>query len=406
MISPVTYRFHCNVLAAIGLMLAASGLLAQPTGGGELTLPTGAPFRFFAIGDQGQVGEIQRTCAARAVELQAKLRETSTPASLLLFLGDNFYPNGLNRPPAIQRWLIDQIMTPYQPLLTELGRERVHAISGNHDFYCTAINQIPLGICRGGNLVEQDLPSWTYTLYWPRIIRNAISAGSADSVDIIAFDSSVLLAVGPMRCRMIFDSLEATIRKSGEAPSVKWRLLAAHHSPYYIGEHGGWRRWIASENRIGYIGNCVSDGDDPFRYIYQAFSNQDNCSPDYRAYIDSLKTRVERAGVKIQAMLAGHDHSLQLMYYPDRGAINFPKVFIVSGAASKRATVKSPNPPQEFSHPINTPEEKGQSVPGFALCSFENDEMILSYYDNTSIDPLDMGGGRTRFVVTRSGELR
>jgi hypothetical protein len=186
---------------------------------------------------------------------------------------------------------------------------------------------------------------------------------------------------------------------------VKWRLMAAHHSPYAIGEHGGWRRWIPELQKIGYIGNCVSDGDDPFRYIYQAFSNQDNCSPDYHRYVDSLMSRIDRSGAKIQAFMAGHDHSLQMMYYPDRNSELCPKVFIISGAGSKRSTVKSPAPPNEYSHPVNTPHDRGLSVPGFILGSIENDRLVINFYDNVSGEPLDMGGGKTRFEIDRSGAL-
>ena len=208
------------------LLLLALPLSAQPS-----DRPVAVPFRFIAVGDAGEPGEIHRSTAARVVALHNELRERRTPSSLLIFLGDNFYPNGLNRPETVKRWLIREILTPYQPVLADLGPSRVHAVSGNHDYYCTTINRIPWGICRGGNEAELEIAEWTYHLYWPQIIRNAVETGSRDSVDIITFDSSLLLAVGPERCRVILDSLERLLKISAANASVKWRLMAAHHSP-------------------------------------------------------------------------------------------------------------------------------------------------------------------------------
>lgn len=400
MISPATLAGLLVPLLQLCLPIFAAPVAAQP-----LEAASSVPFRFIAVGDAGDPGEIHRSVAARIVALHNELRDRRRPSSLLLFLGDNFYPVGLNRPLPVQRWLVDEILTPYRPVMAELGRSRVHAVTGNHDYYCTTINLIPRGICRGGNEAEAEIPDWTYHLYWPQIIRNAVESGSRDSVDIITFDSSLLLAVGPQRCRVILDSMERILKSSAAAPSVKWRLLAAHHSPYSIGEHGGWRRWMSEVSRIGYIGNCIADGDDPFRYVYQAFSNQDNCSPDYQAYVDTLIAVVDRSGAKIHAMMAGHDHSLQLMYYPERNSELMPKVFVISGAGSKRSTVKPAAPPREFTHPINTRSDRGLSIPGFVLGSFENDRLVFTFYDNANAGPLDMGNGRSRFEIDRSGAL-
>jgi hypothetical protein len=104
-------------------------------------------------------------------------------------------------------------------------------------------------------------------------------------------------------------------------------------------------------------------------------------------------------------MLAGHDHSLQLMNYPDSACAICPHIFVISGAGSKRERVKSPSPPREFSHPINTPEERGRSAGGFALCRFEHGELNIVFIDAADGRPLDMGGGRKEFRISESGEL-
>ena len=56
------------------------------------------PLTFFAIGDAGQAGPVLDGCARGMTQWSNTLRQQGTPVGLLLFLGDNFYPIGLNQP--------------------------------------------------------------------------------------------------------------------------------------------------------------------------------------------------------------------------------------------------------------------------------------------------------------------
>jgi hypothetical protein len=107
----------------------------------------------------------------------------------------------------------------------------------------------------------------------------------------------------------------------------------------------------------------------------------------------------------VQALIAGHDHSLQLLYYPDRNCANCPKTFIISGAGSKRQRVKSPTPPFEFTHPLNTPEERGNSAGGFVLCRFVDGTLSVQFIEEGTGTPLDMGNGEQTFRIDTSGTL-
>jgi hypothetical protein len=383
------------LLPIVLLLITVDAARAQP----------GSGLAFIAVGDAGAPGPVMTSTAASVNTAAERLAAGGSPTDLLIFLGDNFYPHGLNAAGDGWKALREEVIGPYRNLMARLGRENVRAVAGNHDYYCRAVNAIPYGFCVTGNEREREMPEWTFDYYRPRTIRRALVDGGADSVEFIFFDSSYLLTRPTIFWRRPLDSLEEILRRSAVAPGVRWRLFVAHHSPRTIGEHAGWRAWLPALNRVGYLGNCVSEGQDPFRYVYEFFSTQDNCSERYRRYNDTLYAIIDRAGARIQALIAGHEHSLQLMHYPTYGCEECPKVFVVSGAGSKRDRVKSPAPPHEFSHPLNDPAERGRSAAGFVTGVFEAGRLKLQFIDGSDASALDMGGGKSTFIVDESGSL-
>lgn len=366
---------------------------------------TGTPFSFLAIGDAGAEGEELLGCARQMLEVAKRYERERRPVGMLLFLGDNFYPNGLNhRSQEIRRELIETVIGPHRELMGKLGRANVHAIPGNHDYYCATINHIPYGSCDLGNRYEAEIREWTYHPHYPALLRRAVAEGSRDSADFILFDSALLLTQNTSNWRPVLDSLERMLRRSAGSIGVVWRLIMAHHSPYSIGEHGGYRIWLSDLERVGYLGNCIDDMQDPFKYVEEILSHQDNCTPRYQAYNDSLMKVIERSGAPIQLLMAGHDHSLQLLNYRGRDCANCPSIYVVNGAGSKRSRVKSSSPPYEFTHPFNTSKEKGRSAAGFTICSFEGDRLSITFIDSERGEALEMGG-YTKFLIDRSGKL-
>ncbi len=364
------------------------------------------PFTFIAIGDGGDPGAVLNGNAKHMLENAEAAERNGRPVSLLVFLGDNFYPNGLNLPEErMRRELIDAVLGPHRPLMARLGKENVYSIPGNHEYYCSTINNIPYGSCHMGNVYAAEIPEWTYRMHYPATIRRAVAKGSADSVEIIFFDSALLLTQNIQRWRPVLDSMERTLRISAQAPGVRWRIIATHHSPYSVGEHGGYRVWLSGQQKVGYVGNCYEDLQDPFKYVEQLISHQDNCTPRYSAYSDSLAAVVERSGAKVQLLMAGHDHSLQMLYLPGISCTNCPKVYMVNGAGSKRARVKSPEPPHVFSHPVNNATERGKSLGGFTLCSFDGDALTVRFINSADGKAVDMGGGATTFVIDQAGRM-
>lgn len=367
--------------------------------------PRDRPFNMIVIGDAGEAGADLDGNARGMAQLARDADHRGEPVGLLLFLGDNFYPNGLNHEsPAKRAGLIRAVLGPHAELMRRLGPTNVQAIPGNHDYYCRTLMKIPYGTCDAGNRYEQAIAEWQYHPHYPALVRYATYNGSPDSVDVLMFDSALLLTQERSRWRPVLDSLERMLRASAAAPGVRWRLLAAHHSPYSVGEHGGYRLWLRDEHRVGYIGNCYEEKQDPTKYVEELISDQDNCTRQYRAYADTLMRLVERSGAKVQAMLAGHDHSLQILNYPERNGANCPKVFLITGAGSKRARVKSPNPPREYTHPFNDDRRKGLSAAGFTHIAFRDGAMVIQYYDSGTGKALDMGGAQT-FVVDVDGKM-
>lgn len=387
-------RFQISVLlCALPLLLLL----------GVSTLPAqNRPFTFIAIGDGGEKGEVLTGNARYMLEAAEQGARNGRPVNALLFLGDNFYPTGLNTPTDEARQeLIEEILGPHRPLMRMLGRENVYSIPGNHEYYCATLNRIPYGSCNMGNLHAAALPEWTYMMHYPVLVRRPIAERSADSVDLIFFDSGLLLAQETDRWRPVLDSLERLLRRSASARGVTWRIFATHHSPYSVGEHGGYRVWLPGEERVGYVGNCFEDQQDPLKYVEQLLSHQDNCTPRYQAYSDSLLAIMGRSGAKIQLLMAGHDHSLQLLYLPGTDCASCPKTFMVNGAGSKRARVKFPEPPNVFTHPVIA--DKGKSLGGFTYCAFEGNSLTLKFINSADGQPIDMGGGVTTFVIDQAG---
>lgn len=321
----------------------------------------------------------------------------------LFFLGDNFYPNGLNQDEDVRTELITQVLGPHRPLMERLGSEHVLAIAGNHDYYCSMLGPLPYGSCLAGNGREAEIPYWSYHFAWPASVRYPVAPGSADSVELLIFDSALPLTREYEDMGPYLDSLERLFRASVNRPGVTWRLFFAHHSPYSVGEHAGYRIWDGTLLSVGYRGNCIEEGDDPFKYAERlADYHEDICAPLYTAYKDSLFAVIERTGIVIQAAFAGHDHSLQLLYNRDRGKP--PYVYVVSGAGSKTGKVRSPLPGSIYTHPLNTPEHKGESAYGFAVCRVSEDRLRIHFVNGETGEILEMGGA-TEFVVDRSGSL-
>ncbi len=368
-----------------------------------------------AIGDAGDRGSILRGNARYINDMHNGSHDAGKPDAMI-FLGDNFYPIGLNIPVDDVRSTVKAVLGPFRPAFEGLGRSNVHAVAGNHDYYSRnvidksllfgLVNIIagPIGISDRGNERAKAIEWWTYYYNMPASVVYPIRPGSPDSVQFILFDSALPLRTDPSTWTPALDSLRRMVSSSAENPRIVWRVLAQHHPWYSVGEHGGYSVWDDVERKVAYLPNCDKDSN-VVNWFMNTVDPEDICADKYQALIDSLRSVLHSTGAKVQFTLTGHDHSLQLLSYPDddHACGVCPRVHIVSGAGAKTSRVKFPSPPNEFT--ASRPEKKGESHGGFAQLIFDTHQVHVRFYDASSGDRIDMGGGKKEFIISQSGTL-
>lgn len=365
-------------------------------------------FTLFVIGDAGKPGAILNE-NAKALELEGeRLKSEGNPVNAITFVGDNFYPVGLNHDKEVRHDLVNDVLGPVAFFLRGLGRKNVHAIPGNHDYYCDMFGPAPYGVCQSGNLYEMMIPVWTYYLT-PQSVRYPVKRGSKDSIELIMLNSAYFMMYSREQWHYQTDSLRSLLKRSAANKSVKWRVAFTHHPPYTFGSHGGYRIWDAERRRIRYMGNCIDDRKDPIKYVQMfAGSYEDNCAPRYQYYNDTLLNTISESGAQVHLLASGHDHNLQLLAQ-NGGKVGAPKIFVVTGAGSKVSEVRTSfhdvrRGLQYFAHPINTPEARGTSIYGFLGLQIEEDMMKLWFVNGETKQRANMGGKQT-FWINRKGYL-
>jgi hypothetical protein len=181
-----------------------------------------------ALGDAGEDGSTLRTTAQLVNDMYTGRHSGGKP-DVLLFLGDNFYPIGLNIPKDDVESLVRKVLSPFRPTLEGLGRSRVHALAGNHDYYArNVIDQSvlfglinvtagPIGLSDRGNRRSRELSWWTYTAGMPAEATYPVRPDSPDSVQFIFYDSALPLRTEPAAWRPALDSLRRLLALSAEA---------------------------------------------------------------------------------------------------------------------------------------------------------------------------------------------
>jgi len=390
-----------------------SGARPSPRGDERVSAPS---LTILAIGDAGETGSALRGNAGIMTDMFTG-RHDGGKFQALLFLGDNFYNTGLNVPAPEVEGKVKSILGPFKDVFDGLGRVNVHAIPGNHDYYrrnaleasilfgLVSVAEAPVGISSRGNEREAAIEWWSYHYSLPAQVTLPIGGESRDSVQFIFFDSALPLRTDPKSWRPALDSLSRLLAASRERRGIVWRIFAAHHPFSSVGEHGGYSVWDDELNRVDYLPNCDRDSN-AVAWIKNWLDPQDLCTERYKQYLDSVGTILRAGGVRIQAALSGHEHSLQLLYRPDRTGDDLsPAVQIISGAGSKPARVKFPAPPFEFTSAQSAPDKEGVSLPGFVQLSFRDNRMRIVFFNAKTGDPIDMGGGREEFWVDPEGRL-
>ena len=375
------------------------------------------PLTVLAIGDAGETGSDLRACGAYATDMYTG-RHDGGVFDAMIFLGDNFYNIGLNGPASDVESKVDDVLGKFKEPLHGLGRSNIHAIPGNHDYYAwnlvqgsflfglITVDEVPMGLSDKGNEREAALDQWTYHHGMPAEAIYPVAQGSSDSAQFIFVDSAIPLRTPPERWHPALDSLRKLLVISGERHGILWRILCMHHPFYSVGEHGGYSVWNDETNTVDHVSHCDKDSN-AYAWFLNSLDPEDLCADKYQAYLDSVKTMIHVAGVRLQLTLSGHDHSLQLLNYPDldTGVPEFPAVHVVSGAGSHPTRVKFPSPPSEYTSAQTDPKKEGESFPGFVQLQFQSDKLRIKFFNAKSGDWLDMGGSGKEFWVDRNGTL-
>jgi len=404
-------------MVMLSFLFCCCAACGQPkTPGGE---NKSGDFSLIAIGDAGEKNEILTNNAATMTEM---FRQNRFEA--LLFLGDNFYLTGLNVEPDkdFRQEVpnkINEVLGPVREVLRGLGRQNIHAVAGNHDYYkhlvvdrsfifgLFSIEALPVGITNKGNQRADTIASWTYHYGLPQQAFFQTAPQTKDSLQIIFFDSAILLRTQPHTWRPYLAQFYNLLVSTKNRSKIKWRMLAMHHPLYSVSEHGGYGEWDSETRTVSYVNRCDPDSD-AVSYFYNTVDPEDLCTPRYRAYHDSVLATIQRAGVRVQMALSGHDHALQFLYYPqvNLDCENCPKIYVVSGAGAKENRVKSPSPWRgEFTCPDNTPPRQGKSQSGFVRLDFQAGNLRARFFSGKTKREIDMGGGRKEFLIKPDGML-
>jgi len=396
-------------IVLVSAFLAAMPRCAAQSSGGGLSV--------IALGDAGESNGVLRGNAFYLTEMMMGRHDAGKP-DLLLFLGDNFIPIGLNGAKNDIDGDVKARLGPFKEVLEALSRDRVHAIPGEHDYYARyAVENTgffglfhstegPTGISDKGARRETEIPSWTFHHRLPEELTLPIAEGAADSVQFIFFDSALPLRTATATWHPALEGLKGVLERSEVRTGVLWRVLCVHHPLRSVGVHGGYSVWDDEAQAVEYLTECDKDTN-AAGFVRNWLDPEDLCTEKYRQYIDSVTAIIKLVGVKIHIVLGAHDRSLQLLYAPEVGVgcDACPRIQLISGAASLPTRVKLPAPPREFTSANSAPEKQGVSTPGFAQLQFDREHVRIVFISGRTGDPVDMGDGQTTFWVNRNGDL-
>jgi len=398
-----------TLLTLLSVVLCCWDLLqAQSPPGGLVVI---------GIGDAGEDNSTLRATGFYVSDMYTGRHDAGKP-DVLLFLGDNFIPLGLNGPGVDADGTARSLFRKFDDVFATMPQQQVHAIPGEHDYYSRfgqvqstffglfTSGEFPTGISNRGVIREHLRREWTFhsgmasEMVWP------VRPGGGDSAQFIFFDSALLLRTDPSQWHPALESLRRILIGSRDRQGITWRILCAHHPWYSLGEHGGYSVWNDDDSTVEYLPNCDRDSNSA-GYVRNWLDPEDLCADRYIRYVDSIRSAIRSGSVKVHLILSAHDRSLQLLYEPerDRECDLCPEIQIVSGAASRTTRVRQPSPPYEFTSASGHPEDEGISLPGFVQLLFGPDRIRVIFYNSRNGDRIDMGAGRRVFWVDRSGKL-
>jgi hypothetical protein len=365
------------------------------------------PLTIVALGNAGERGAVLR---GNGSVLQAMLTGDNDGGkpTVLLFLGDDFGPLGLNGAASGVEGEVRSTLGFFRPVLDALGRNNVHGIPGETEYYSheavetTALFGLikmstwPVGLSDRGVRRATHLSDWRYHAGLPASAVYPADDGTRDSVQLIFVDTGIMLRSKPESWGPALDSLRRIVADTKRRPAIAWHVLVTHHPFVSYGEHGGYTEWNDEDSTVEYLSGCDKDTN-AYRFVRNWIDPEDLCTVRYQCCRDSLEQILASAGVTVQLHIAAHDESLQLI---DRnGTPGVPHIQVISGCGSAARLARI----APFT--AAKKENQGRSLTGFAQIRWQSGVAMVTFFNQHNGDRIDMGGGVTTFRVDRSGRL-
>ena len=314
-------------------------------------------YSIMAVGDTGRTHRFARLLGGQVAVSEAMMAEArESPVDALIFLGDNFYWNGLDQETLVPR-VRENLVAPYCYFLRldgprsdevedacrvpEKSRRPVpiFAVLGNHDLILPGSPELER------EAVPLFVPDWQMSSGLTRVVE------LGQGISLILFESEIAID----DARQVRRALKKAIRKT-KGP---WRILAAHR-PISTNDDG--------EKKLG----------------------------GYPGYV---RKAIEQSGVPVQLILAGHHHSLQVFETTDP----VPALHIGAGSGSKAT------PPLAKDHPDVRFSRMSLGFARIDLIGTEDNERLSVTLTETNRYPilsiLDPPRRVARFEVDREGRV-
>lgn len=284
----------------------------------------------------GDIGEPHAASDALARRIAARLARS--PHAPVIVLGDVFYSFGLLGTcdgdasrrhcanPGTPEAQLESVLGPFRRALA--GHPLV-AIAGNHDHYGD-----PESTANACRLIPQAAPDWSYLSRGCGLDETPVGRIDAGALQLLAVDSEVMLRDADYRAATLAALRDEIARVRRERPDA-WLALASHHPLETFGSHGGAGAMGLAKDLYPLSKTLLLPLSWPISHLVFGFVGpQDVWNFGNRA----LRRDVYRAlaAAPVDLLVAGHDHSQQLVAIEHPGA----PLQVISGNGARRSQVQ------------------------------------------------------------------
>jgi len=274
----------------------ATLLIAAAVGAAGFAEPRS--FSFLAVGDAGAPTHERRHYRVQlAVGAAMASNDRAKDVHALVLLGDNFYPDGLHAAELAPR-VRDNLVRPYCHFLALAG-PRAAEVSGACGIPEEHRHPVPLLAILGNHdygspespALQREAPH-QFIVGWHMPRGAATVYELAAGVSLVAFDSTPVFA----------GASAAPLTEALRSAPGPWRILLAHHP----------------------IANRGRDSDRLNNAYYQR----------------TVLAAIAASGARVQLVLAGHEHNLQLLALDPPA----PALHVIAGGGSGARSLGGPDP--------------------------------------------------------------